>query len=68
MVICIPVAFDEDFEAELADSHDTKIEISLLETSLDAELTEVKSIIFALYVLNVFFLFLNIWFFFFKFG
>nr|XP_048320592.1 uncharacterized protein LOC107430356 isoform X2 [Ziziphus jujuba var. spinosa] len=34
------VAFDEDFEAELADSHDTKIEISSLETSPDAELTE----------------------------
>ncbi|KAF3448239.1 hypothetical protein FNV43_RR08952 [Rhamnella rubrinervis] len=34
------VAFDEDFEAELADNHDTKIEVSLLETSPDAELTE----------------------------
>lgn len=41
-VFLLPVAFDEDFEAELADNHDTKIEVSLLETSPDTELTEVS--------------------------
>lgn len=34
------VAFDEDFEAELSDNHDAKNEVSLLEKSLDPELTE----------------------------
>ncbi|PON64645.1 tRNA/rRNA methyltransferase [Parasponia andersonii] len=34
------VAFDEDFEAEIADNHDTRIELSLLAKSPDAELTE----------------------------
>lgn len=41
-VFLLTVAFDEDFEAELADNHDTKIEVSLLEASPDAELTEVS--------------------------
>ncbi|XP_062073868.1 uncharacterized protein LOC133778060 isoform X2 [Humulus lupulus] len=35
------VAFDEDFEAEIADNHDTRIELSLLAKSPDSELTEV---------------------------
>ncbi|KAI9174357.1 hypothetical protein LWI28_016082 [Acer negundo] len=34
------VAFDEDFEAELAENHDAKIEVSLLAKSADPELTE----------------------------
>ncbi|KAL5551309.1 hypothetical protein UlMin_001485 [Ulmus minor] len=34
------VAFDEDFEAELADNHETRIEVSLLAKSPDPELTE----------------------------
>uniref|UniRef100_A0A803PMX3 tRNA (guanosine(18)-2'-O)-methyltransferase TARBP1 n=1 Tax=Cannabis sativa TaxID=3483 RepID=A0A803PMX3_CANSA len=34
------VAFDEDFEAEIADNHDTRIELSLLAKSPDSELTE----------------------------
>ncbi|KAK4844740.1 hypothetical protein QYF36_023863 [Acer negundo] len=34
------VAFDEDFEAELAENHDAKIEVSLLAKSSDPELTE----------------------------
>lgn len=38
----LAVAFDEDFQAELADNHDTKIEVSLLEACPDAELTEVS--------------------------
>ncbi|XP_044477036.1 uncharacterized protein LOC123204445 isoform X2 [Mangifera indica] len=34
------VAFDEDFEAELSDNYDSKIEVSLLAKSPDSELTE----------------------------
>ncbi|GMN30914.1 hypothetical protein TIFTF001_003022 [Ficus carica] len=34
------VAFDEDFEAELADNQDTRIEVSLLAKSPDPELSE----------------------------
>ncbi|KAJ1415056.1 hypothetical protein SESBI_18418 [Sesbania bispinosa] len=34
------VAFDEDFEAELADNNDARLEVSLLATSPDPELTE----------------------------
>ncbi|RZC48081.1 hypothetical protein C5167_041028 [Papaver somniferum] len=34
------VAFDEDFEAELAESHDARMEVSLLAKSPDPELTE----------------------------
>ncbi|CAI9772460.1 unnamed protein product [Fraxinus pennsylvanica] len=34
------VAFDEDFEAEVAENHDAKNEVSLLSKSLDPELTE----------------------------
>ncbi|XP_027337446.1 uncharacterized protein LOC113851166 [Abrus precatorius] len=34
------VAFDEDFEAELADNNDAKLEVSLLARSPDPELTE----------------------------
>lgn len=37
-----PVAFDEDFEAELADNHDARTEVSLLAKSPDPELTEVS--------------------------
>ncbi|KAJ4957121.1 hypothetical protein NE237_013904 [Protea cynaroides] len=35
------VAFDEDFEAELVESHDASTEVSLLARSSDSELTEV---------------------------
>lgn len=35
------VAFDEDFEAELSENHEAKIEVSLLTQSPDPELTEV---------------------------
>ncbi|XP_057773845.1 uncharacterized protein LOC130993110 isoform X2 [Salvia miltiorrhiza] len=35
------VAFDEDFEAELAENHDARAEVSLLSRSLDPELTNV---------------------------
>ncbi|KAF8379188.1 hypothetical protein HHK36_028617 [Tetracentron sinense] len=35
------VAFDEDFEAELAESHDARTEVSLLAKSPDPEMTEV---------------------------
>ncbi|XP_042490760.1 uncharacterized protein LOC122070638 isoform X2 [Macadamia integrifolia] len=35
------VAFDEDFEAELVESHDARTEVSLLATNPDSELTEV---------------------------
>ncbi|KAJ4826548.1 hypothetical protein Tsubulata_039607 [Turnera subulata] len=34
------VAFDEDFEGELADNHDARTEVSLLSKSLEPELTE----------------------------
>ncbi|XP_057978420.1 uncharacterized protein LOC131164899 isoform X2 [Malania oleifera] len=34
------VAFDEDFEAELAENHDARIEVSLLANSPEPELTE----------------------------
>ncbi|CAA3014630.1 uncharacterized protein LOC111390252 [Olea europaea subsp. europaea] len=34
------VAFDEDFEAEVAENHDAKNEVSLLSKSFDPELTE----------------------------
>ncbi|KAK7330831.1 hypothetical protein VNO77_25035 [Canavalia gladiata] len=34
------VAFDEDFEAELADNNDARLEVSLLSRSPDTELTE----------------------------
>ncbi|MCD7466610.1 hypothetical protein HAX54_003457 [Datura stramonium] len=34
------VAFDEDFEAELTENHDAKIEVSVLAKSPDPELTE----------------------------
>ncbi|KAI8530133.1 hypothetical protein RHMOL_Rhmol11G0032100 [Rhododendron molle] len=36
------VAFDEDFEAELAENHDVRREVSLLAKSPDLELTEVR--------------------------
>lgn len=36
------VAFDEDFEAELAENHDARAEVSLLSRSLDPELTDVS--------------------------
>jgi len=35
------VAFDEDFEAELAENYDAKTEVSLLAKNPDPELTEV---------------------------
>ncbi|KAK9155092.1 hypothetical protein Sjap_002572 [Stephania japonica] len=35
------VAFDEDFEAELAENHDARVEVSLLAQSPDVELTKV---------------------------
>ncbi|KAK7346778.1 hypothetical protein VNO80_21301 [Phaseolus coccineus] len=34
------VAFDEDFEAELADNNDARLEVSILASSADPELTE----------------------------
>lgn len=37
------VAFDEDFEAELAENYDARLEVSLLAKSPDFELTEVRS-------------------------
>lgn len=37
-----PVAFDEDFESEMTDNNDAKLEVSLLIKSPDAELTEVS--------------------------
>ncbi|KAL0372987.1 UNVERIFIED_CONTAM: hypothetical protein Scaly_0980300 [Sesamum calycinum] len=37
---CI-VAFDEDFEAELAENHDARTEVSMLSRRLDPELTDV---------------------------
>lgn len=36
------VAFDEDFEAELSENRDAKIEVSVLAKSPDPELTEVS--------------------------
>lgn len=41
-MISSPVAFDEDFEAELAENHDVRREVSLLAKSPDCELTEVR--------------------------
>ena len=37
-----PVAFDEDFEAELAENFDARREVSLLAKSSDFELSEVR--------------------------
>ncbi|XLT72019.1 hypothetical protein HN873_028445 [Arachis hypogaea] len=37
------VAFDEDFEAQLADNNDARLEVSLLARSPDQELTEVSN-------------------------
>lgn len=39
---CVPVAFDEDFEAELIDNRDAKTEVSLLAKGPNSELTEVS--------------------------
>lgn len=41
-----PVAFDEDFESEMTDNNDAKLEVSLLAKSPDAELTEVSYTLF----------------------
>lgn len=41
LCFCI-VAFDEDFEAELAENYDAKAEVSVLSRSLDPELTDVS--------------------------
>jgi len=40
--ISFTVAFDEDFEAELADNFDARTEVSLLAKNPDSELTEVS--------------------------
>lgn len=41
LCLSVPVAFDEDFEAELAENHDARKEVMLLAKNLDPELTEV---------------------------
>lgn len=41
-----PVAFDEDFESEMTDNNDAKLEVSLLAKIPDAELTEVSYTLF----------------------
>lgn len=43
--IFYPVAFDEDLEGELAENHDTQTEISMLATSPNPELSEVRYLI-----------------------
>ena len=40
--LSLSVAFDEDFEAELADNNDARLEVSILARSPDPELTEVS--------------------------
>ncbi|KAF6153003.1 hypothetical protein GIB67_021608 [Kingdonia uniflora] len=40
IVCCLQVAFDEDFEAELTESRDARIEVSLLAESPNPEFTE----------------------------
>lgn len=40
--LSLSVAFDEDFEAELADNNDARLEVSILASSPDPELTEVS--------------------------
>lgn len=39
----LSVAFDEDFEGELADNNDARLEVSVLSRSPDPELTEVSN-------------------------
>lgn len=41
-MLSLSVAFDEDFEAELAENRDSRIEVSFLGKSPDSELTEVS--------------------------
>lgn len=36
------VAFDEDFQAEVAENYDARAEVSMLSKSLDPELTDVS--------------------------
>ncbi|WP_323677946.1 hypothetical protein, partial [Halorubellus sp. PRR65] len=48
------VAFDEDFEAEVIENQDARIEVSSLSTSPDPELTEVGAQIKPLIYLNIF--------------
>lgn len=43
MTLSLLVAFDEDFEGELADNNDARLEVSLLARSPDSELTEVSN-------------------------
>lgn len=43
MILSLSVAFDEDFEGELADNNDARLEVSLLASSPDPELTEVSN-------------------------
>lgn len=40
--LSLSVAFDEDFEAELADNNDARLEVSILARSPDPDLTEVS--------------------------
>lgn len=40
--LSLSVAFDEDFEAELAENNDARLEVSILAGSPDPELTEVS--------------------------
>jgi hypothetical protein len=48
--ISFAVAFDEDFEGELADNFDARSEVSLLAKSADPELSEVSYKIYKVYV------------------
>lgn len=53
MIFFSPVAFDEDFEGELADNHDTRTEVSLLAKGPDTELTKVGYIVIEFNVGNI---------------
>lgn len=48
--LSLSVAFDEDFEAELAENHEARTEVSLLAKSPNPELTEVSSLLYKFYV------------------
>jgi hypothetical protein len=53
ITLSLSVAFDEDFEGELADNNDARLEVSLLARSPDPELTKVSSSTFKMHLLYI---------------
>jgi hypothetical protein len=53
ITLSLSVAFDEDFEGELADNNDARLEVSLLARSPDPELTQVSNSTFKMHLLYI---------------